>query len=211
LTTQDEKPNKKVTPPEHRDDMSLKNPGFSFSKTASTQTFRDESRLDRTLIEKQEIELADAHRELQNLRNKNRELEHFQSVLTVVSQDAIIATDRNLSITEWNQKAELLFGWKADEVMSQTVSPEVSSHIVEALKKDEVFDGLASQGYWIGTLPAVSRGGRSFSSRVSIGVLWDQAGAFDGLIAVYHKISENPLNVSKLIDSDLEKRVKQRT
>lgn len=165
--------------------MPSKIPEFSFLKKDSTQPILRDLRMLQAMFEKQNIELVDAREEIQNLRHKNSEKDRFQSVLTAVSPDAIIATDKNLNIIEWNKAAEELFGWKADEALGEADSIEIRSHIIEAFKNEELFDGLASHGYWTGNLPAMNRDGLVLSTRVSVGVLWDQAGAFSGLVAVY--------------------------
>ncbi len=181
----------------------------NISETDSNQQILRELRLHQVLLEKQKIELAEARQELQNLRSSNKELHHFHNVLTGVSPDAIIAADKNLNITRWNSAAERLFGWKTAEVMGQNASQEIRSNIMSALKKEEVFNGLAARGYWIGSLTTSKCDGQDISLQVSVGVLWDQAGAFNGLVAIYQKpeISDAPVTV----DSELEKRVKQRT
>jgi len=169
-----------------------------------------EKRLGKILLDKQIIELTDARQELQNLRSSNKELHNFHSVLTTVSPYAIIATDKNLNITEWNPAAEQLFGWKANEAIGQKALPEIRCKVMDALKKEEVFDGLAAQGYWIGSLPTIKRDGKTLSAQVSVGVLWDQAESFNGLVAIYHENS-GLTGESVVADSEIEKKVKQRT
>jgi PAS domain S-box-containing protein/putative nucleotidyltransferase with HDIG domain len=207
LATQGNSPNRDVNPSENREDMAAKI--FPFFPPGIFSAKNDELHPRSTL--KQEIDLADVREEVQALRKRNRDLGHFQSVLTAVSPDAIIATDKNLNIIEWNPAAERLFGWMAAEVLGQSTSLEAHSHIVEALKKEEVFNGLASQGYWIGNLPAVNRDGQALLTLVSVGVLWSQIGAFNGLVAIYHEIPSTTVNEPLPVETDLDKKVKQRT
>jgi PAS domain S-box-containing protein/putative nucleotidyltransferase with HDIG domain len=211
LISRDDIPKKNVTPPRRRDNMSSKTPDLSQNKSVSNNTISGDLHLSQSAFEKQRIELADARQEILTLCNRTSTIDRIRSVLSTVSPDAIIATDRNLDIVEWNEEAESLFGLKATAAEGQTISLEVHSQIVEALKAKIVFDGLASQGYWIGNLPVVNREKHVLSTRVSVGVLWDQAGDFNGLVAIYHLTSDNPVKDTTTIDHDLEKKVKQRT
>jgi PAS domain S-box-containing protein len=190
LINQSALPNSNLIPSERGNNVPLKFHEFSFVKKDSTQPILRDLRMLQGIFEKQNIELVDAREEIQKLRNKSSEKERFQSVLAAVSPDAIIATDKNLNVIEWNKAAEELFGWKTEEALGQAFSIEIRSHVFEAFTKDEVFDGLANQGCWIGNLPAVTRNGLTLSTRVSVGIVWDQDGAFNGLIAVYQVLPD---------------------
>jgi PAS domain S-box-containing protein len=161
--------------------------------------------------EKEKTELADALEELQVLRNKTKEMDGFRSVLSDVSQDAIIATDKNLNIYEWNRAAENLLGWKISEAISKNPSAEIRSYVVEPLKNEAVFNALANQGYWIGDMPVINRQGEKISTRVSIGVLWDHAGAYNGMVVILHQISDIHRYTEGDQDPGLELQIKART
>ena len=187
MTIRDENTNKGEIAEEHPWKFSPNLVSSNISESEPNQQVLHQLRLRQVLLEKQKIELADARQELQNLRSSNKELRHIHSVLTGVSPDAIIATDKNLNITEWNPAAEQLFGWKTNEVIGQDASPDIRSNIMTVLKKEEVFNGLAAQGYWIGKLAGDRRNGQPLSVQVSVGVLWDHAGAFNGLVAIFRE------------------------
>ncbi len=210
MIIRDENPHTEETTPEQPAQLSSILSPFNSSEPDQNLQILRELRLRQTQLEKQKVELSDIREELRNLRSSNSDFRRLHSVLTRVSPEAIIATDKNLNVIGWNRAAEQLFGWKAHEALDHAASPEIRSHIMDALNKGDVFDGLAAQGCWIGSLPAVNRDGQALSTSVSVGVLWDQAGAFNGLVAFYHEIS-NPMSETNPIDSALETKVKQRT
>ena len=43
----------------------------------------------------------------------------YQAELIENVNDAIIATDENLAVTYWNQTAEQIYGWKAEEAIGR--------------------------------------------------------------------------------------------
>jgi PAS domain S-box-containing protein len=196
LAYQRELTNNYVAPHDSRCNMPSKIPEFSFIKKDSAQPILRDWRMLQDIFEKQNTELVGARSEIQILRNKNSEKERFQSVLTAVSPDAIIATDKNLDIIEWNKASEELFGWKAEEALGKASSGEIRSHIIEAFGKEEVIDGLAGRGCWTGSLPVIKRNGQAMAARVSVGVIWDQAGSFDGLVAVYQIMPQKEKTIS---------------
>ena len=189
------------------DDISLEIPDCSFSKIENLQSILQGLPTRRDSFEKQKIELADAIKEIQNLRNNHSSIDRFQSVLSSFSPKAILATDKDLNIIGWNQSAGSFFGLTSE----QTASLETQSHIVKALKTRVVFNSLAEQGYWICNLPVINRDGKTISCQVSIGVLWDQSTTFDGLIAIYHGIPVSHVHGPAPVESELDKIVKQRT
>jgi PAS domain S-box-containing protein len=55
----------------------------------------------------------------------------YQARLIANVNDAIVATDENLAIGYWNQAAEQIYGWKAEEVMGRRVSDVLQSEFVD--------------------------------------------------------------------------------
>jgi PAS domain S-box-containing protein len=67
----------------------------------------------------------------EQLRLLNQELherEQNMEQLLLNAPDAVIVIDQNSRIIFWNPKAETLFGWKAEEVMNQSLSSTIVPH-----------------------------------------------------------------------------------
>ena len=52
-------------------------------------------------------------------RKKVEETLRYHAQLVDSVSDAIISTDTNFRITSWNQAAERIYGWKAEEVIGK--------------------------------------------------------------------------------------------
>jgi PAS domain S-box-containing protein len=103
--------------------------------------------------------------------------------------DAVMATDANGCITYWNASAERLYGWSAEEVLGRdvlTVTP--TSQSAEAA--EELMEAFAKGESWTGRFEVQRKDGRRFPARVSNTPLYDEEGAFIGVVGVSTDISE---------------------
>lgn len=104
--------------------------------------------------------------------------------------DAIISTDKDLTIKSWNKAAERIYGWKVDEVIGmkgsdilQTVFPEKSSR--EAIAR-EIFE----KGSWEGELIQRTKDGRKINVYGKSVTLKDEAGSVIGGVSIASDITE---------------------
>lgn len=81
-----------------------------------------------------------------------------QAALLNVATDAIMTCDLQDRVLFWNQGAEQLYGWRADEIMGQ----QVRSHLYPDLMQpelDEIKDSLLNNGEWQGELQQIAKTG----------------------------------------------------
>jgi two-component system sensor kinase len=68
----------------------------------------------------------------------------MQAYLLANVQDAIISTNARLEITSWNQAAEKLYGWKAEEVLGRVMAEVVRSEMTPERRAELVREAEAA-------------------------------------------------------------------
>jgi PAS domain S-box-containing protein/putative nucleotidyltransferase with HDIG domain len=127
--------------------------------------------------------------------------------------DAMIATDKNLHIVSWNKAAETMFGWKSDEALGIPASQEICPKILEVLNQDDVMRDLKENDSWSGASISHKKDGTRFETFITLGILWDSAGSFNGIIAVFHEILPpfKPNEIKPYEMNEIERNVRERT
>lgn len=103
------------------------------------------------------------------------------------SQDAIIATDKDLNITNWNKSAEILFGWNATEVLGKKTPTEIRSGVLDFLTYPEAVKAITENGSWQGKAFSSRKNGSKLVTLVSIEVIWNNDGVFNGLVSSHRE------------------------
>jgi PAS domain S-box-containing protein len=116
----------------------------------------------------------------------------IKKVLIETAGDALIATDKNLEITQWNQGAADLYGWTTEEVMEGQAGGNLRERVLGILTRDDVIQSITTTGAWKGEALAFKKDGYGLNVRVSISVLWDDTGNFDGLMTLHKARDSSP-------------------
>ena len=112
-----------------------------------------------------------------------RESSQFVRAILGSSPVAIIATDLDLRVVQWNRAAERLFGWRADEVMGEQ-SPLVASD-VNGAGMDQLREALLDGDSLAGREDEVARkDGSRVKVDVSVAVIHNAAGAPAGFVTL---------------------------
>jgi PAS domain S-box-containing protein len=113
----------------------------------------------------------------------------YQADLLAYVHEAVIASDKNYILTAWNQSAETIYGWKAEEVLGrfgidvlQTVFPEAD--------KARMLQEINVSGHYIGEATQVRKDGTRFPVEVASIVLHDSQGQIRGYISLNRDISD---------------------
>ena len=149
------------------------------------------------------------------LGESNRRGAASRSLLAAIvnsSEDAIVSKNLNGIITSWNQGAERLFGWNAEEIVGQSITviipPELRDEETAILKR-------ISAGESIDHLETTRRRktGETLTVALTISPVKDQRGRIVGASKIARDITEQKLIDARLKASheDLEKRVRERT
>lgn len=123
-----------------------------FGKTIYTLNFYAESK---NFFDEEEIKLLDElsidisfsleFMETEAEREKIRADIEYQSNLLSNVNDAIIATDRNLRITYWNEAAEQIYGISKDEAIGKTTRDILHTQYI-GITRDEILKKLSLEG-----------------------------------------------------------------
>jgi PAS domain S-box-containing protein len=96
---------------------------------------------------------------------------------------AVIATDLAGAITHWNDGAQRLFGWSADEVIGRTIT-SVTVAPEDRPRGEKRMEQVRGTGAWEGEFPVLRRGGARFAAFVRLRTITDENGRSVGLLGV---------------------------
>jgi PAS domain S-box-containing protein len=108
-------------------------------------------------------------------------LHHF--ALLDALRHAVIATDTRGRITGWSTSAELLYGWKSDEVIGKDILAITPSHLSRT-EAAEIMDTLQLGDVWSGDFRVRRRNGEDFLASVTDVPLLDDAQQLSGVVGV---------------------------
>jgi PAS domain S-box-containing protein len=148
-------------------------------------------------------------------RLKQQAVKEAQALLAAVvesSQDAIISKNLEGGILSWNESAEELFGYKADEAIgkSMTIIIPEEKHAEERMILERVRRGERLEPFE--TLRR-SKAGRVIDVSLAISPIFDASGRIIGASSVARDITERKRMEAELrsLNAELEKRVADRT
>ena len=125
----------------------------------------------------------------------------YQALLLENINDAVIASDQHYRITKWNKAAELIYGWKAEDVLGkaglniiQTEFPEVDAELMR--------HNIVAQGQWIGEATQMRKDGSRFPVEISSLVIRDNEGQISGYVTVNRDITDRKKSETALIESE---------
>lgn len=164
-----------------------------------------------TPVEMQKNELLRIREELQSAREMLENSNLILSAMEELSGAAIIATNRDLNIIHWNKAASAMFGWQAEEIYGSDTEPQMRTLILNYLADSELIEHLLTCGSWTGELTLTKKDHSNFKARVNAGILWDNTGNFNGLIALYRTSEDTQAQPESVPQETIEVKVKERT
>jgi PAS domain S-box-containing protein len=110
--------------------------------------------------------------------------------LLEVVHDAIVVVDDSFVIQIWNQGAERLFGWTAEEAIGRPVTEIVGqAEYANGMSAEKALDTALRTGSWWGEAVQTRRDGSKFLAEVSLRVLRDADGQIIGYMSVDRNIA----------------------
>jgi PAS domain S-box-containing protein len=150
------------------------------------------------------------HRNEEAARQAAAQLREQASLLDR-AQDAIMVRNLDLTLRFWNQGAQRLYGWSAEEVLGKTMAqymyrdPQVLDTAMEQT--------LAGGGDWSGELEQLARDGSTTYVEARWTVVRDEKGQINGVLGINTDIRERRRAREEILqlNASLEERVQQRT
>ncbi len=128
-------------------------------------------------------------KQLRQERHRAEEQLLYQANLLQNVSDAIIATDLNSKITSWNQAAEALYGWNANEVIGQLFDDILrTDYLDDSLEQSG--QQLLEQGMWKGEITQKHKDGTAINILASVSLVKDSSGKAVGVVAANRDVTE---------------------
>lgn len=132
---------------------------------------------------------------------KTEEKIQYQAQLVENVSDAIISTDLDFRIITWNKAAELIYGWKAEEIIGKKVMKTITVEYPYDEPKT-VVKQVFERGSWKGEVIQPRKDGILLNILASVSLLKDITGKPIGIVAINHDISDRKLAENKLKESE---------
>ncbi|MFX0181749.1 MAG: PAS domain S-box protein [Candidatus Hodarchaeota archaeon] len=141
---------------------------------------------------------------------KYEKLEKKQTRLLNYVSDAVISTDLNFSIIDWNKAAEHIYGWRKEEVLGKTVD-EITQIEYPYDKSEDVINKFMKDGIWYGEVIQRRKDGTPLNILVSVALVKDETGSPKTALAVNRDITKRVQAEEELRQRtyELKERVKE--
>ncbi len=127
-----------------------------------------------------------------DITEQRRTEEHTRFTALILSQvrNAVIATDLAGCVTYWNQYAETLYQWTADEAIGKNIA-DLTIAPAHSLQEAEAIRGqMRDTGSWEGEFTVQRKDGSTFPAHVVDTLFREASGAVAGVVGVSIDITE---------------------
>jgi PAS domain S-box-containing protein len=108
-------------------------------------------------------------------RKRAEEALAFQAHLLACVRDAVIASDENFIVTYWNERAERLFGWTAEEAVGRRLGTMLEVRVPGSTREAEI-ERMLEEGYYEGEAIFNHKDGHDIHVDVHVSVMRDRSG-----------------------------------
>lgn len=161
--------------------------------------------------------LSGIRHHLQEEANRNKEAltkDRILSAITANSADAIILLNNDGLIQSWNRGAELIFGYRPEEVLGKHFGLLVPESLRVRGELDYINNELTRQGFLRGYVTQrVTKDGRTIAVEVTRTWLRDEEGRVVGSSAILRDVTDRERAQAEIreLNRHLEAQVRQRT
>jgi PAS domain S-box-containing protein len=125
---------------------------------------------------------------------------HSSRMLISNFPDALVTTDTNYIVTNWNKSAEQLYGWQSDQVIGQRLYGLLPTIYVGSTRED-VMKALSSGKTWRGELIQSNKFGEKIHTLVSISCIFDDWGEIRGHISLAWNNTDYQASIEKSLEN----------
>ncbi len=122
-------------------------------------------------------------------RKLGQEKMRYQATLLENVSDAVVSVDPDFKVVSWNQAAERIYGWNAEEAIGR-VFREVTSLEYLRQRRDDVLADLKKTGMWRGEVKQARKDGEQIFVQATVSEIKDDQGRLAGFVGVYRDITE---------------------
>ncbi|PKA12341.1 hybrid sensor histidine kinase/response regulator [Leptospira meyeri] len=127
--------------------------------------------------------------------------EVYSSLILQYLYDAVIVTDMEFRIINWNLAAERIYGFTAKEVIGQSTVSILKTEQNETTREDRISE-LQTNGIWQGEVYQYNKNLQKLKIRSAASFLKDKSGQTIGLIAINRDITEESKFQEELADRE---------
>jgi PAS domain S-box-containing protein len=131
----------------------------------------------------------------------------YLATLTQNIADAVIGTDLQQMITNWNKGAEELYGWKKEEIMGKNADALLQTKFISQDDRDKWEHEFNTTGHWDGEVHQKHKDGHVLTIMVSVARMKDARGIYIGAVAVNKDVTEQRKAAQLLKESESRFRV----
>jgi len=113
---------------------------------------------------------------------------YFSNLLENLS-DAFIATDADFNIIQWNKAAELIYGWKAAQVIGLPIAEVLKTEYLMG-SSDDAVQQIELKGVWNNRVIQSRKNGEKISVYSTVSAVKDDDGKLVGLAAINRDITD---------------------
>jgi len=144
-------------------------------------------------------------------QQKSERLLRYNASLISIISDAIVTTDKEYKITNWNKYAQKLYGYDENEALGRGLL-ELLHIESESLSMEEVIKLFNETGQWKGELIHYQKNGTPLNVDVAVSAIVDPSGEIIGTVSVIRDITERYRTEKRLkqLTYNLEEEVKEK-
>ena len=135
------------------------------------------------------IGLAGVLHDISQRKEHEQQLRFYASLQENV-RDAVMTTDLAFRIQSWNRAAEVIYGWRAEDAIGQSVEGVLRTQYASDAEHQQALQELAARGYATGEILQHRKDGTPIYILYSVTLLTDQQGVPYGAVAINHDITE---------------------
>ena len=139
--------------------------------------------------ENQEIEfVVNTNVDITNLKQAEDKL-RYQSTLLENISDAVISHDLDYKIVSWNQTAQKIFGWKAEEVIGRSMREVFRTENAD-IKREEMLASIDDKGFWNDEVTQIRKDGERVHIQSIVSRITNDQGNAVGFVGVARDITD---------------------